>query len=67
MKSESKNVEREQKWYFGGIAAAAATCLTHPLDTIKVVLQTSSEKLSVLGATRNIIKTTGKINEALKM
>ena len=29
------------KWYFGGLASAGAACCTHPLDLLKVHLQTA--------------------------
>ncbi|OQV21913.1 Mitochondrial dicarboxylate carrier [Hypsibius exemplaris] len=28
------------RWYFGGVASTLAVCITHPLDTLKVYLQT---------------------------
>lgn len=31
---------RLAKWYFGGLAGAGAACITHPLDLLKVHLQT---------------------------
>ncbi|CAG2105114.1 unnamed protein product [Medioppia subpectinata] len=33
---------RVAKWYFGGVASAGAACCTHPLDLLKVHLQTTS-------------------------
>lgn len=42
--SEPNNTEtitkRVGKWYFGGMASAGAACVTHPLDLLKVHLQT---------------------------
>ncbi|XP_063240890.1 uncharacterized protein LOC134541398 [Bacillus rossius redtenbacheri] len=39
--------KRLSRWYFGGVASAGAACCTHPLDLIKVHLQTQQEgKLS---------------------
>ena len=32
--------KRLAKWYFGGLGSAGAACCTHPLDLIKVHLQT---------------------------
>ena len=32
--------KRMSKWYFGGVAATGAAVCTHPLDTIKTILQT---------------------------
>lgn len=33
MADESKKLSR---WYFGGLSSAAAACVTHPLDLLKV-------------------------------
>lgn len=56
MSSESKVA----RWYFGGIASAGAACCTHPLDLIKVHLQTQQEgKLNIISMTLNIIKKQG--------
>lgn len=51
---------KKSRWYFGGLASAGAACCTHPLDLIKVHLQTQQEgKVSVIGLTSNIVKTQG--------
>uniref|UniRef100_UPI00358DF3F5 mitochondrial dicarboxylate carrier n=1 Tax=Myxine glutinosa TaxID=7769 RepID=UPI00358DF3F5 len=34
---------RRSRWYFGGLASAGAACCTHPLDLLKVHLQTQEE------------------------
>ena len=34
------NLNRQSRWYFGGLASAGAACITHPLDLLKVHLQT---------------------------
>lgn len=36
--------KRLPRWYFGGLASAGAACFTHPLDLIKVHLQTQQQK-----------------------
>ncbi|XP_041362936.1 mitochondrial dicarboxylate carrier-like [Gigantopelta aegis] len=36
--------KRIGKWYFGGFASAAAACCTHPLDLLKVHLQTQQKE-----------------------
>uniref|UniRef100_A0AC34GT67 Mitochondrial dicarboxylate carrier n=1 Tax=Panagrolaimus sp. ES5 TaxID=591445 RepID=A0AC34GT67_9BILA len=36
----SKKEDRIGRWYFGGLAASGAACCTHPLDLLKVHLQT---------------------------
>lgn len=50
---------RIARWYFGGTASAMAACITHPLDLIKVLLQTQQGELSILQITTKIVKTDG--------
>ncbi|XP_062125879.1 mitochondrial dicarboxylate carrier-like isoform X1 [Drosophila sulfurigaster albostrigata] len=40
--------EKYSRWYFGGLASTMAASLTHPLDTLKVNLQTQQAKMSIL-------------------
>ncbi|KAF4519390.1 hypothetical protein B566_EDAN008698 [Ephemera danica] len=48
------------RWYFGGLASAGAACCTHPLDLLKVHLQTQQEgKLSIGRLTVSIIRHQG--------
>lgn len=48
------------RWYFGGVASAGAACITHPLDLLKVHLQTQQEgKLSIIQSTIGIIRKQG--------
>lgn len=48
------------RWYFGGSASAMAACCTHPLDLLKVHLQTQQEgKTSIIRATVKIVKEQG--------
>ncbi|CAG5059727.1 unnamed protein product [Parnassius apollo] len=35
---------RVSQWYFGGLASAGAACVTHPLDLLKVQMQTQKGK-----------------------
>ncbi|XP_066902253.1 mitochondrial dicarboxylate carrier isoform X2 [Halyomorpha halys] len=52
--------KRMPKWYFGGMASAGAACFTHPLDLIKVQLQTQQEnKVSLFRLVSNMIKNDG--------
>lgn len=39
--------ERKSMWFFGGLASVGAAMVTHPLDLIKVTLQTQQGHLSV--------------------
>ncbi|OQR67338.1 mitochondrial dicarboxylate carrier-like [Tropilaelaps mercedesae] len=56
---------RVAKWYFGGMAGSMAACFTHPLDLLKVILQTESKgvppgtKMSIRGTTMKVIDTSG--------
>jgi len=51
---------RVSRWYFGGLGSAGAACVTHPLDLIKVQLQTTQEgKVSIVQLTGNIIRKQG--------
>jgi len=50
---------RVSKWYFGGVASAGAACFTHPLDLIKVHLQTQQGKLSVGQNVVHIVRSQG--------
>jgi hypothetical protein len=46
--------KRIGKWYFGGFASAGAACCTHPLDLLKVHLQTAGA--STTGPKPNLIR-----------
>lgn len=59
-----KDPSRVARWYFGGIAAIAAATCTHPLDLMKVILQTPSvdpkkPQASLLSTTASIIRKNG--------
>ncbi|CAL1686636.1 unnamed protein product [Lasius platythorax] len=57
MADKSKKLSR---WYFGGVSSAAAACVTHPLDLLKVHLQTQQEgKISIVHSTIGIIRKQG--------
>lgn len=38
-----KKSKKEAPWYLGGLASIGAVMFTHPLDTIKVQLQTQQQ------------------------
>jgi hypothetical protein len=46
--------KRIGKWYFGGFASAGAACCTHPLDLLKVHLQTAGA--TTTGPKPNLIR-----------
>lgn len=58
MREVPKETHRLPKWYFGGCASAMAACVTHPLDLLKVHLQTAKS-----GQEFNIFKRTARIIE----
>lgn len=48
------------RWYFGGVSSSVAACLTHPLDLIKVHLQTQQEvRVRMIGMTVNVVRREG--------
>lgn len=61
MKQVPKESHRVPKWYFGGCASAMAACLTHPLDLLKVHLQTakSNKEFNLLRRTYKIVEVQG--------
>ncbi|XP_065155245.1 mitochondrial dicarboxylate carrier [Atheta coriaria] len=55
--TEQKRVGR---WYFGGLSSAGAACITHPIDLIKVHLQTQQTgKLGILQTTMQVVRRDG--------
>lgn len=51
---------RISRWYFGGVSSSAAACLTHPLDLIKVHLQTQQEvRMRMVGMVVNVVRREG--------
>ena len=60
MSSTELKQNRISRWYFGGLASAGAACVTHPLDLLKVTLQTQQEgKLSLVQLTGKIVRQQG--------
>lgn len=59
MSSDSQQ-NRVARWYFGGLASSGAACITHPLDLLKVTLQTQQDtKRTALQITGKIIRERG--------
>ncbi|XP_026488373.1 mitochondrial dicarboxylate carrier [Vanessa tameamea] len=51
---------RVSHWYFGGLASAGAACITHPLDLLKVQMQTQKGKnISMFQLTGIVLKNQG--------
>uniref|UniRef100_A0A5F8GJY0 Solute carrier family 25 member 10 n=1 Tax=Monodelphis domestica TaxID=13616 RepID=A0A5F8GJY0_MONDO len=52
--------KRESRWYFGGLASSGAACCTHPLDLLKVHLQTQQKlKMRMTGMAIRVVQTDG--------
>ncbi|XP_056144573.1 mitochondrial dicarboxylate carrier [Lampris incognitus] len=52
--------KRVSRWYFGGLSSSAAACLTHPLDLIKVHLQTQHEvRMTMRGMAVSVVRREG--------
>ncbi|GCC20396.1 hypothetical protein chiPu_0018955, partial [Chiloscyllium punctatum] len=51
---------RRSRWYFGGLASCGAACCTHPLDLLKVHLQTQQEvKMRMTGMAIHVVRNDG--------
>ncbi|ELW68202.1 mitochondrial dicarboxylate carrier [Tupaia chinensis] len=51
---------RVSRWYFGGLASCGAACCTHPLDLLKVHLQTQQEvRLRMTGMALQVLRSDG--------
>lgn len=60
MTTEDNSSKRRNRWFFGGVAASTAVLITHPLDLLKVQLQTQTEpKKSLHQVISEIYKTAG--------
>lgn len=56
----TENSKKLSRWYFGGLASAGAACVTHPLDLLKVHLQTQQDgKLSMSKLAVRVVKKQG--------
>ncbi|TDG50000.1 hypothetical protein AWZ03_003510 [Drosophila navojoa] len=59
----SYNEKRVSRWYFGGLASTLGTIVTHPLDVVKVQMQTQKrirkQKLSTVGFMHILVKQHG--------
>eukprot|EP00092_Neocalanus_flemingeri_P001958 GFUD01002090.1.p1 GENE.GFUD01002090.1~~GFUD01002090.1.p1 ORF type:complete len:290 (-),score=75.23 GFUD01002090.1:183-1052(-) len=57
---ENGEKKRLARWYFGGLGSAGAACCTHPLDLLKVHLQTQQDgKMGVVRQTMVIVRGQG--------
>lgn len=63
----SDKQKKLSRWYFGGVASAMAACCTHPLDLLKVHLQTQQEgKVNIVKTTVKIVREQGNIKRPKK-
>ncbi|XP_037956608.1 mitochondrial dicarboxylate carrier-like [Teleopsis dalmanni] len=60
-KTVTQNEARRNRWFFGGISSAAATFFTHPLDLLKVHLQTHEKKMSFKRAVFGVYNSHGML------
>lgn len=52
---------RISRWYFGGVASAGAAAVTHPLDLLKVQMQTQKGKnISMFQLVGNVVRQQGE-------
>ncbi|XP_035253001.1 mitochondrial dicarboxylate carrier-like [Anguilla anguilla] len=52
--------KKVSRWYFGGIASCGAACCTHPLDLLKVHLQTQQEvRMRMMGMMMDVVRRDG--------
>ncbi|KAJ8254090.1 hypothetical protein COCON_G00207020 [Conger conger] len=52
--------KKVSRWYFGGIASCGAACCTHPLDLLKVHLQTQQEvRMRMTGMMMHVVHREG--------
>lgn len=60
MSGSVANKPKKQRWYLGGLAGSAAVVVTHPLDLIKVHLQTQNKSSQgIFNLASNVMKTDG--------
>lgn len=58
--TEKPKTKMVGKWYFGGCASAGAACCTHPLDLLKVHLQTQTQgKIGLIQMGVKVFKSDG--------
>lgn len=55
----AEDKKRVARWYFGGLAGAMSTVIVHPLDLMKVQLQTQQGKSSLSRLAKHIYSTAG--------
>ncbi|KAL7677836.1 hypothetical protein ACOME3_004069 [Neoechinorhynchus agilis] len=56
------NKNRNSRWYFGGVAGSMAVCFTHPLDLLKVQLQTQQTvQFGLFGTGKQVLKDAGML------
>lgn len=59
--AKQNTTDIKARWYHGGLASAMASCCTHPLDLLKVHLQTVApgEKVGLLKMGVKVVKSDG--------
>lgn len=55
-----EKTKRVERWYFGGVASAMSSCCVHPLDLLKVHLQTQQgKKVKMVTLFLNVVRHDG--------
>ncbi|KAJ3092301.1 Mitochondrial dicarboxylate transporter [Quaeritorhiza haematococci] len=53
------SAQKSGEWWIGGVAAMAAAACTHPLDLLKVRMQTATTKASLVGTVVGMVRNEG--------
>lgn len=61
MSEGRRREEKVARWWFGGVASAGAACIAHPLELLKVIMQTTGDtkKYTFVMAARDITSQQG--------
>lgn len=61
MSEPRRREDKLSRWWFGGTASACAACFTHPLDLLKVHLQTQqgTKKYTLAMAAKDVVAKQG--------
>ncbi|KAJ3036361.1 Mitochondrial dicarboxylate transporter [Rhizophlyctis rosea] len=61
VQKKEKKSQAQAKWWFGGLASITAALCTHPLDTLKIRMQTSSTPTTLSSTLRSLLHTEGPL------
>lgn len=63
--TQRRREDKKARWWFGGTASACAACFTHPLDLLKVHLQTQDKKYTLIMVAKDVVKKQGFFSSVL--